>query len=164
MLVVRGVDDEAGLTLAAAAIANRISFFFFKVIGGGAGLLICVGVARYGVTYLPTIAVLICVLTFACLLFAGLAKSFVGRELVYGSLSFHIKSHSTPDHIQGMSVITLSPAASDGLLRHAIYSHQHVIEVIVGWIKKQIVENPVTAVETNGTLSADVRDRRADGE
>jgi hypothetical protein len=158
MLVVRGVDDEAGLTLAAAAIANRISFLFFKLIGGLSGLLTVVAVVRYGVTSVSTIALMICLASFIPLLLAGISKSCVGRELLYGSLSFHIKSHSTPDQIDGMSVITLSPAASDGFLRHSIHSHEEVVALIAGWIRKQVIENPVLPTDDKRPAAPEITD------
>jgi hypothetical protein len=78
-----------------------------------------------------------------CFTLSGLFRSVYGREMSFGTLFMHMKSHSTPDS-RWLTAITLSPAKLQlGGLRHGIYDHEYVCETIAGWIANQVASGPV---------------------
>lgn len=152
MLVLRGIDDEATLVLAAGAIGNRISFRLMRIVGSAlvvvlAGLL-WVHFTGRGPAYLrDNLAALApWVLWLAApglgLFFAvasGLFKGVYGRELFVRSLLCQVNSHSAPDQPGGLWVITLSPSAAERRgLRHGLYDHEHAVPAVVNWILRQV--------------------------
>lgn len=131
MLVIRGVDDEAELSLAAGLIGSLFSYLF---VVGLAPLLFLI------VAFLPPLADLLgwifrrvasgreslsssgaldhvlnkfimilgpCALIFFILM--GAFKSFFGRDLLIGALSCDIAVDSVPDTVNRVEAITLPP-------------------------------------------------------
>jgi Lipase (class 3) len=155
-LVVRAVDDEAGLTLAAGSIGTKLLSTGLKISVRIAQLLCCtfilVLMAEYfeqimwtttgptqalllrehlaNITYL--VAILFCLIPIASCLF----KSVYGRELILGGYFCDIKSSSAPDSAGGITIITLPPTGAG--MRHGIYRHKMIASTIAKFIRLHI--------------------------
>lgn len=120
MLVLRGVDDEAGFALTAGALGSRLSFLFVTkwiprlFFRAAFGLLSLVFVAWIlgegqvaGGGYLWLMYVLSIWLVILIAL-PGVFKSVFGKELLFGSLRCEIAVDSGPDGDERIEVLTLS--------------------------------------------------------
>jgi hypothetical protein len=149
MLVIRGADDEASLTLAAGSIGSRLSsLFFFIVIPGLVvfGLFPVVGLINWaGLLSKERIELLVlvighgsCFALLALLFLPGICKSAFGREFLTTAFVCEIATDSTPDTRARVDAITLSPVeTAAGLrLRHFIYEHPKCVNEIVRWIRE----------------------------
>ena len=161
LFVIRGVDDEASLTLAAGAIGARLSylamtkltFFVLMVIPIGFGLIAytlgligsAVGLdSAFGLspaTLNGLMYNLIAVGGILCVLGALLAnafKSVFGREFFIGSMRCDVAVNSVPDVINNAVAVTLPSFAPSALeTHHYIYEHPSCIPEIVHWIAKR---------------------------
>ena len=142
MFVIRGVDDEASLFLAAGAIGSRLShIILFSVIpwiyGAGTALVVVLGllfIDRRMVDSLLQVVFVVCALgALAFLLLPGLFKSAFGKELLIGTMRCDIAADSVPDTSQRVEAITLAPET--GIPRHEIYRHPRCVSEIVGWLR-----------------------------
>lgn len=152
LLVLRGIDDEASLTLAAGAIGNRVAHF---VLGRAlpaaqeALALICGLVplaALAGWFWEPVLAVFpVIALAFAAIAalsvvispLPGIFRSVYGRELLFGGWRCEIAANSSPDSTDGVQVITLPapPETSKRSLRHALYMNAEAPPCILKWLQ-----------------------------
>jgi hypothetical protein len=143
MLVIRGVDDEASLALAAGAIASRLSNFLLFV---GIPTFIAILAFLMGLgSWLPGEDKIRPLLPFIvdgaafgavlCLFLPGLFKSVFGREFLIGGMVCEIATDSVPDTSSQLNAITLPPA-SNGRLRHGIYNHEDCVKQIVDWLRQ----------------------------
>lgn len=140
VLVIRGVDDEASLFLAAGAIGSRLSYLMlFSVIPR----IVVVAAVLMAISTLPfmekrmdwplKMVVLVCAFgALAFLILPGLFKSAFGKEFLIGAMLCDIAADSVPDTSQRVEAITLAPAP--GSLRHQIYDHPQCVSEIVGWL------------------------------
>jgi hypothetical protein len=152
MLTLRGIDDEAGLALAAGAIGRRLSLYFFRIMGVLLVLtfiaLVYIHETGAGPEYirenivqisyqalwlgLPGVALFLIVL-------AGCFNGVYGRELFFASILFQVNTHSSPDHPGKIWVQTLGPSPEEMKgLRHALYEHAHAVPAIVNWIEDRV--------------------------
>jgi hypothetical protein len=152
MLTLRGIDDEAGLALAAGAIGRRLSLYFFRIMGGLLALTFIALVymhetgagpesirenivqISYQVLWLglPGIALFL-------ILLAGCFNGVYGRELFFGSILFQVNTHSSPDQPGRIWVLTLRPSQEEKKgLRHALYDHDDAAPAIVNWIEDRV--------------------------
>jgi hypothetical protein len=119
MLVIRGVDDEASLSLAAGSIGSRLSFLTlvaaipaiyavaigfiwmgsFFVLNGESKLGQWIGVLMIGVFFGALILFFV----------PGAFKSFFGREFLVNGMSCDIAVDSVPDTLGQVEAITLKP-------------------------------------------------------
>jgi hypothetical protein len=144
ILVLRGVDDEATLTLTAGAIGNRMSEPVSRLLT----YAFLLALALLAVIWLfpsPSISegmfdwirvLFETVVPFVWLVdFLGCAfKSVYGRELLPWSLGLQIRSHSAPDHSGKLSVLTLPYRGRTRPLRHGLYDHELTTKCIASWI------------------------------
>jgi Alpha/beta hydrolase family len=153
LLVLRGVDDEASLTLAAGAIGNRVAHFMLgKVLPATneALALICgflsiaalagwIWEAAFSIIFpiialgFAAVALLAAVISFL----PGIFRSVYGRELLFGSWRCEIAANSSPDSASGVQVKTLlgRTGPSQRKLRHALYMNAEVPSCILEWLK-----------------------------
>jgi len=149
LLVLRGVDDEASLTLAAGSIGNRITHFIlgtllpniYEILALLATLL--AGAALAG--WIPQSVAGIVALGYGAAAFLatiilalpGLFRLVFGRELFLGSWRCEIAANSSPDGVDGVRVKTLpaQPKPSKRKLRHALYLNAEVPTCILEWLK-----------------------------
>jgi hypothetical protein len=157
-LVIRGIDDEAGMVLAAGSIANRLaslalSYTISLTYLGMYLCLLALAVVWVDEHYLapllkinPTISAIIADPHFAYSvffsitafflfpIFSGVFKSVYGRELAIGGIFCDIKSASAPDAVTGVTTTTFSPTARKGM-RHGIYNHERTPRAIAQFVK-----------------------------
>lgn len=157
-LIIRAVDDEASLTLAAGAIANRLTNLMFV---SGAGLTFWIGTLiaplilvqywnhdlqdtlRNYSAVLFYIVVAFPAIFFLLLAACGVFKAVYGRELLFGALRAEINSQSVPDIAGQIAAFTLPPVRSrNAHLRHSIYDEEMVIPALVTWIHASIGPSP----------------------
>ena len=148
MLVIRGVDDEASLTLAAGSIGSRLSYFVLTWIIPAyfliALIILIVAVADYRLVD----ALLLFPLLGAPLFFflPGVFKSAFGREFLTKALVCDIVADSVPDTVEGVTAITLPPVKAPSWLqalrkfsllqlRHGIYNHPQCTDEIMRWLR-----------------------------
>ncbi|HPE79641.1 MAG: hypothetical protein H6961_01380 [Chromatiaceae bacterium] len=173
VLVLRGIDDEATLVLAAGAIGNRLSVRLIRIMGFGSvvalALLFCVHFSGSGPTYVRDnlaalslwglwLAIPGLGLLFAML--SGLFKGVYGRELFVRSLLCQVNSHSAPDQPGKLWVITLLPSMREWRgLRHGLYDHERTVPTVLNWILRQIrpgeMEAPTGFSEARGSERVD---------
>jgi hypothetical protein len=148
LLVLRGVDDEASLTLAAGSIGNRITHFIldrllpniFQLLALLATLMVGAGLAGWtkqsaaGMIALGYGAVAFLATTILAL--PGLFRLVFGRELLLGTWRCEIAANSSPDSGNGVQVKTLlmRPELAKRKLRHALYMNPDVPSCIVQWL------------------------------
>jgi hypothetical protein len=164
-LIIRAVDDEASLTLAAGAIANRLTNLIFV---SSAGLTFWIGtllaplilvqywnealqnalqnysaVLFYFVVAFPAVS-------FLLLAVCGLFKAVYGRELLFGALRTEINSQSVPDIAGQIAAFTLPPVRSGNAhLRHSIYDEEMVIPALVTWIHASTGPSPAHDMQSH---------------
>jgi len=141
MLVIRGVEDEASLSLWAAAIGSRLSHIaVFSVVPWiyvpGFFLSLFLNVLFRGNPMVESLMMAVMVVSaFGALAFfvlLGLFKSVFGREFLIGTMRCDITVDSVPDTLQRIEAITLKPQT--GTPRHQIYSHPQCVNEIVRWL------------------------------
>ena len=175
ILVIRTVDDEAALTLAAGAIGNRLSrfltkwlfrmFFVLSTLAWIVMLPLLVNEhllpnhwksplledALTPMTVFEFYLLAIMSLAFASMLLPGLCKAFYGRELLFGSGSCEINSHSAPDSVAaglesqpgtasswGTVVTIHERAVTRPRLRHGLYDAPQCPGVIANWLRRRL--------------------------
>ena len=152
-LVIRGIDDEAGLALAAGSIGNRLAVLSLKVV-----YLLCsfiwvyllavaidpvleffFGYSFELVRYSEQINILIscvCLAVFTVPLAAGILKSVYGRELLLGALYCEVSAASAPDAANNVVVQTIATEFRSGL-RHSIHESPKARKAISDYIIRQ---------------------------
>jgi hypothetical protein len=143
-LVLRGVDDEAALTLAAGAIGSRLNYLTMTWLGPIALVLALLAAGwkgsipgwNDGEFFSATNMVSFGVVISAML--SGVFKSAYGREFLIGAIRCDLASDSVPDLGHGGEAITLPPlnSTTQHELRHAIYDHPECIPAIAAWLTK----------------------------
>jgi hypothetical protein len=143
MLVIRGVDDEAALSLAAGSLGSRMTYFvltwlipaYFPI-----ALIIWILVHSDALLIFPLSAVLFFFLP-------GVFKSAFGREFLIKALVCDIVADSVPDTAEWVTAITLPPVKAPSWLqalqkfsllqlRHGIYNHPQCVDEIMRWLRR----------------------------
>ena len=149
LLVLRGVDDEASLTLAAGSIGNRITHFIlgtllpniYQILALLGTFLAGAALAGWTTQSLTGMVALgygaAAFLATVILALPGLFRLVFGRELFLGSWRCEIAAASSPDGVDGVQVKTLpgQPEPSKRKLRHALYLNAEVPTCILEWLK-----------------------------
>ena len=141
MLVLRGVDDEASLSLAAGSIGSRLSYLQLVVVLPLlfliAFLWALVVPAVTDLRFFNIIAV-VCILGGPLfLVLPGVFKSAFGREFLLNAIGCDIAADSIPDTVNKVEAKTLPPEAVPFLqLRHGIYNHPDCVDEIVCWLRR----------------------------
>ena len=141
MLVLRGVDDEAALSLAVGAIGARLSYIFlFSTIRWV--LVAWIVVLLFGKFLLDegTVDLLLMAahrrLCNWCLYFFLLVRRVQGgirEEFLIGAMRCEIAADSMPDTSGPIHAVTLAPDIKAS--RHGIYSHPKCVSEIVDWLR-----------------------------
>jgi hypothetical protein len=148
ILVLRAVDDEAALALAAGALGNRLTrwitervLFLFYVVNP---LIMTSAVLYFSnspfLPYLAPMCLALISILFVLFLAPGICKSVYGKELVSYSRSCEISSHSAPDMPSNAgAVVTLyQTKEAQKALRHGLYDDPNCANVIAIWLKSQL--------------------------
>ncbi len=130
LLVLRGVDDEASLSLAAGAICNRMTHLFLGILlpslfwmFASVNLVGWIFGADWGILGLVGLHLTAIIATILFFL-PGCFRSVFGRELLFGCWRCEIFADSAPDTTVGLRVKTFLRAGSDWFdLRHALYKN-----------------------------------------
>jgi hypothetical protein len=138
MLVIRGVDDEAALSLAAGAIgsglARRLVFAILPTVLTPLTLLWMLLGDRAD-SFMPFVFTGIAVASPLFLFLAALCKATFGREFMGAAFLCDIAADSTPDASAKIDSVTLSPVVAAGArFRHSIYEHPDCAKQVARWI------------------------------
>jgi pimeloyl-ACP methyl ester carboxylesterase len=150
-LVLRAIDDEAALSLAAGAITNRLSDVvfikalraFFWVGGLGFSLIFFynkLSIDGFGKTYglwylVAPIGVFgLCAVSVMSL---QLSRTVFGREFLFPPFGAEINSQSAPDMSGPACIITVQAAPG---IRHSIYDIEEVPKLISQWFVGAIAD------------------------
>ena len=120
VLVIRGVDDEASLFLAAGAIGSRLSYIVLfsvipSIVVAAAVLIGGYSLIDKRMDWLLKMVVLVCAFgALAFLMLPGLFKSAFGKEFLIGAMRCDIAADSVPDTSQRVEAITLAPEGRRG--------------------------------------------------
>ena len=148
ILVIRGVDDEASLALAAGSIGSRLSSLVLANVipelytAGLAAIFLLVMLLNLdeqrGVFLEMTVGIGCSLGAFVFLGLPGVFKSAFGKEFLTTAFVCEIAADSTPDTQGSLHVVTLSPStpAARRQLRHGIYNHPECVNEIVRWLRK----------------------------
>jgi hypothetical protein len=140
LLVVRGVDDEASLMLAAAAIANRLAWilhrFGIRMLIGMSFALVIFG--KFG--FKANVDLVIWFGSFMLVLAAAalippFVRALFGKELAVGAGRCIVSAESAPDGVGG-HVVTLP---NDRGMVHSLYSNEECPRIVAAWISHKIV-------------------------
>lgn len=145
LLVLRGVDDEASLSLAAGAIGNRMthlflgillpSLFWMSILVNFVGWTFGADWRILGLAGLYLSAIIATALLFL----PGCFRSVFGRELLLGCWRCEIFADSAPDTTVGVRVRTFLRAGSEGLgLKHALYKNPEIAPYIAAWLTASV--------------------------
>ena len=150
LLVIRAIEDEPGLVLAAAVMGNRLSSVVLGMLAtkyawGFSALVVLGGLIAKALGFFATAKAFYFILTVGAILLvalpllAGLFKSVFGRELVVGSSRVLVVADSVPDH-SDPTVVTLNAGAVPAL-RHSVHGTDLAPHVIALWmLHKKIPE------------------------
>ena len=141
MLVLRGVDDEASLSLAAGSIGSRLSYLSLVVVLPLLFLIAFLSalvVAWVVDSRFFNIIAVVCILGGPLsLVLPGVFKSAFGREFLLNAIGCDIAANSIPDTVNKVEAKTLPPEAVPFLqLRHGIYNHPDCVDEIVRWLRR----------------------------
>lgn len=155
LLVLRGVDDEAALTLAAGAIVNRVtraayrwsSTILFGFVGFIAYILTIKALELFSVNYakqfvsssMPILLVSILIGLFL----PSLARMVFGNELGAGAMRCDILFDSVPD-IDDVDVKTVGIGLKNSGLVHSLHEVPEVPKSIAAWLSDRILSEPST--------------------
>jgi len=159
LLVLRGIDDEAALSLAAGAVTNRVlriaysfslrlMFPFSKLdastIGGQLwayfgplSLIVGLSCILFG-PYITFVGLTVMfVSTGLSLFFIPLTRTVFGRALAFGAISCAAAFDSVPDS-ELATIITLG-LRKDETFSHALYEHPLAAPTIANWIAGHVL-------------------------
>ncbi|WP_156179825.1 hypothetical protein [Bradyrhizobium sp. LTSPM299] len=165
LLVLRAIDDEAALSLAAGAVANRLLrvayalalkvlqasvitppesrwrwfFFFIPALFFAPLLLFGIScVALFG-PYTTAVGIALVFITPVLAIFlVPLTRTVFGRELAVGSIGCDAFFDSVPD--SGLATVITLGLRRDETLSHALYDHPLAAPTIANWIASHVVE------------------------
>lgn len=148
ILVLRGLDDEASLVLAAGAIGTRmvhavrnLNLLFLHML---IWIVIPVSIISQiiGLTNDAMLSIAIFAAS-ALILSAGLfwiigelTRTVFGRDMFLRALATDVNSHSAPDTFYETSIRTLFPQTRK--MRHQLYDHPEAPQVIASWVCTQV--------------------------
>jgi hypothetical protein len=145
LLVLRGIDDEASLSLAAGAIGNRMTHLFLgillPILAGMFGLVFFVGWTFGADWQILGLAGQLssCIIATILLVLPGCFRSVFGRELLLGCWRCEIFADSAPDTTAGVHVKTFLRAGSEGGgLKHALYKNPEIAPYIAVWLTASV--------------------------
>jgi len=141
LLVIRGVDDEASLALAASKLANKLNGLLVRWLRVGGILVTLMGFSILVTAAMKIWAVVFIVggaasISVVLLIFQSLLYSFFGSEFSLGCHRCEIAVDSAPD-LKRMSVVTLAPPLFSGEekgRRHSIYNNDMCVPAICEWL------------------------------
>jgi hypothetical protein len=141
LLVIRGVDDEAALSLAAGSIGSGLTRWLVFVALPGVLTPLTLVWMLLGTrvdSFMPFVFAGVGFIGLVFLFVAALCKAAFGREFVRAAFVCEIAADSTPDAAARIESITLSPVVARAGLRHSIYEHPDCAERVASWIREAV--------------------------
>lgn len=154
LLVLRGIDDEASLVLAAGATTNRLMRLVYAFVFGKHFVRILLMIGFANVTLIILSYKQIAYWLFSSLMFllgfaavgpllaivaSCLARAVFGREMVTGALRCDASFESTPDSSHVYVRTIQSVGAGDNLF-HSLYQNPMLPQIIASWITNDPLE------------------------
>lgn len=145
LLVLRGVDDEASLSLAVGAFGSRVTHYLLQIVlPSGMDTLFAFGGFLLSARLLSGLrqelvwAALLLV-TASLMWLPGMFRRVFGKELLFGAWRCEVSSNSVPDVVHGVEIVTLQHRPHDISrgLRHYLHGHPDVIPRIVEWLARE---------------------------
>jgi hypothetical protein len=178
LLIIRGVSDEASLTLALGSIASRISHYVDgwigqRVLGLTLGVMIGFLIQKFAsgnwsayhdIMGLPQplsdrieIFFYYCAGLMIGLRFLMMCMRLVfGRELFFAPHRCEIDTSAVPDAFGNVTVATLPPWPAGKIeLNHSIYEHHMCVDVIARWLHNDRMKTAVSLSEAGDMLAAE---------
>jgi hypothetical protein len=137
LLVIRGVGDEASLTMAAGKIGARLNYLLAK----NMIWLVCLAgfVSAIAVAARPSLKDLTHVIGLwinfglvTVILLPNLFNSVFGREFLIGTSRCEVSAESVPDSASA-NIVTLKPRETG--LRHSVYDSPQTVSAIIEWLE-----------------------------
>jgi Alpha/beta hydrolase family len=138
LLIVRGIDDEAALSLAAGAIGTRLSRFIFETVVGLGFLSLGILPLFHDTTnrtpfgYVQIYEAFIFFLALSSLMAPSVFRAVFGKELLAGALRCDVLADSVPDG-DSAKVVTLRSVSRKTGLSHSIYNNPFAPSAIANW-------------------------------
>jgi hypothetical protein len=147
LLVIRGVGDEASLSMAMGKAGSRFSYIIAKTMIGKISIILMGALASLFMVpnnweTLPTIVNYACVIagvtTVISLIMLCFANAVFGKEFLIGAMRCDVAADSVPDSASA-KVVTLRPPDVDFLsdnsgLRHSLYNDPKCVSAIIAWL------------------------------
>jgi hypothetical protein len=142
LLILRGIDDEAALSLAAGALTNRLLRFLYNFIATTSVFILLVvmflliwatkngNIIFFTMTFLFSVALL-------CLFLPSVTRPVFGTELAFGAARCDTLYDSVPDSDRA-KVVTLRAETDQDQLVHAIHQHPAAPQLVVDWFATHI--------------------------
>jgi hypothetical protein len=146
LLVLRGIDDEASLTLAFGAATNRLMRIVYNFAMGRtmawllAPLFILTFLNDWARSYFDVISAAIVLIALLALLVPGLMRAAFGRELAFGATRCDANHESSPDSLN-VAVTTLQNSGKEAGLFHSLYQNPDAPTIIARWVVNKMNEN-----------------------
>ena len=150
LLVIRAIDDEASLVLAAGTMSSYLTSISIRNIA----LLMCIWIAielaaieYWGIlseelkTFRFATMGAVVVLTIALFVVLMVSRALHGRELAVSPLECQINTQSTPDAVGLSRIVTLVRRTYVKSLRHGIYGHEDCARTISDWVRLRLETN-----------------------
>jgi len=162
LLVLRGIDDEAALTIAAGAIQSLITaklariFTFLLGIIGLLWYTLLYSLRRFWGVGIDDILVGLAVIAAGYVgisLLQAIGRSVLGREFFFTGQIYDVNVNSVPDLAGDVTIRTLAGQTGEKITplragvqsiksytyrrRHSLYEHKDCIDHIVTWISRQ---------------------------
>jgi pimeloyl-ACP methyl ester carboxylesterase len=142
LLVLRGIDDEASLTLAVGAATNRLMRVAYALLMRRVlwGLIIAYVVfffAGWSNSYLSNLVGATMFLAALALFLPGFVRTVFGRELAFGAFRCDAAYDSVPDSCRSL-VKTFQNSADDNRLFHSLHQNPNVPQTIANWISEKV--------------------------
>jgi hypothetical protein len=141
LLVIRAIDDEASLVLAAGAIINFMAARFMVLVLYLYFILTFVTlygrdwVGRYAY---PSALFGFVILTLLMLGVLMLARVVHGWELAKSPMECQINTQSVPDGVNLSQIVTLVSREYTGSLQHKSYEHKDCAKQIADWVRSRL--------------------------
>jgi hypothetical protein len=173
ILVVRGVSDEASLSLAIGSAIGALSRFFTALVlwvgktwFQAAVILMIVGYTFQSahddlIKFAAGLGGWAVIFLFVILVFrivAILARLVFGRDLLFLTEGYEINTSDAPDSHEHVRIVTVGPDVSQKGFRHKLYYNAYAVQGIAEWLLDKLKGSDFNAA-TRQRISEQVTDR-----
>jgi hypothetical protein len=143
LLILRGIDDEAALSLAAGALTNRLLRFLYNLTATRSVIFLyflalpAQALKLYNDNIPIIVGLFLFLVTLLCLFLPSVTRSVFGTELAFGAARCDALFDSVPDSDRA-KVVTLRAESDQEQLIHAIHHNPAAPPSIVDWFAAHI--------------------------